>query len=510
MREFIRDFPSAESILNYAATRKCLIERHLLVDAIVSTYGPVDLNSKQLQNLELLKNEKSLTVTCGHQLNVLGGPLYVVYKIQSAISLCKELNERQKEFSFLPVFWLASEDHDLEEISSGKFLGETLSWKTDQTGACGRMKTEGIPELIDQLRGIQGFDHSQPELVAQLETAYAMPNLALATVSLINDWFAHQGLLIVNGDNVLLKRAFLQTAKKDLQNGLTHQKVNETSLRLKELGYHNQTGVREVNYFRLSGNTRFRMDKTDTGIFVNGEDREVSLAELFEELDEHPGLLSPNVITRPIYQEFVLPNVVFVGGAGEISYWLQLGRAFEALHVPFPILLQRNSFALLTGKTHRLAEKAGLKTEDWYLGRDVQIRHLLGSQNELNFDNELLAISDVFGSLARKAGSADFTLVRSVESELAQTLGRIEHIKTKVLRALKQRNEAKLTQLDKFREVLFPEGILQERTWGMVDGTVKFSYDLLQTIQDSIEPLNSDFQVLIQDETATIPYNSEE
>jgi len=506
----VRDFASVESILRYANERKSLTNRDVIVQAIRDTLASVAITDVQEINLRHLSNDNTLTVTCGHQLNVFGGPIYVAYKIQSVINLCAILNKESATKKFVPVFWLASEDHDIEEVSSFHFYGESRKWQTEQTGACGRMKPNGIVDLISNL--FQSTDFSIPgnDLKALMEAAYSKSSLAEATVHLVNHWFGNQGLLILNPDNPRLKRAFLEVVKKDLQAGQTKALVDATSEKLKALGYHNQANAREVNYYYLSHGERQRIDRSGDGEFQIGSERKVSLDALIDELENNPGALSTNVITRPVYQEFALPNVVFVGGAGELSYWLQLAGAFKALGVPYPILLQRNSFMLVPYKTAKTIEKIGLKPNNCFSTRDEQIRHMMAELGDLDFGQELETIENAFGSIARKAGDVDFTLVRAAEAELAQSIARVDHLKAKMLRALKQKNETRLTQLDKVRSVLFPSEGLQERQWGLAEAMVKFSPDVLDVIKENADPLNSDFVILIRDDDASTPNSSAE
>jgi bacillithiol synthase len=493
LRPFIRDFPSVASILEHASSRPVLCDRALLMKAISDTFSETEMTGEQRQSLKKLSSDRCFSVTAGHQLNLLGGPMYVVYKIQAAINLCRLLNERQNDLLFVPVFWLASEDHDLHEINHFRLLSETFTWDTKQSGAVGRMNADGIGDLLSGLPISDALFLKNACLRAAEKST-----LAQGAVSFFTELFGSQGLLILNADHRELKEAFMPFVEKDLYGSMVKQAVDRVDEELVKSGYHLQARASVVNYFLLSQGRRERLDVLSDGKWRGHESgTEMSAEEWIRWMKSHPESVSPNVITRPVYQEFVLPNAVFIGGGGEVAYWLQLSGAFEAMGVPMPILSVRNSFLLMSEKGESLREKLGLKIKDLFLPKDAQIRLVLKAEEQLDFSEESERMEDAFRSLAERIGAIDSTLVRSAEAEQANVRSRIEHLRQKALRALKQRNETKINQLDKLLEEVFPGGTLQERSWTLPEAMMRCGENITEVIRQHSEPLNTDFKVLI-------------
>ena len=257
---------------------------------------------------------------------ILLGPLYFIYKIISTINLVNSLKSQYPSYNFIPVFWLASEDHDFDEISSINLFNKKVLWKTNQKGSVGRMKLDDFDLVLDKLDDLMCNDKNYQFLREIFRNSYNKKNnLSEATRFLINQLFGSYGLLVIDGDDKKLKRKLIDVIDKDINENHFYKIISKTNKKIQKL-YHKQAFVRPVNFFDISNNNRMRIE--------NKIDK--------QKISNSPENYSPNVLLRPIYQEMILPNIAYVGGSGEISYWLQLRDVFSELFLSMPIIVLRN------------------------------------------------------------------------------------------------------------------------------------------------------------------------
>ncbi|MDX5436693.1 MAG: bacillithiol biosynthesis cysteine-adding enzyme BshC, partial [Pontibacter sp.] len=295
-------------------------QRQTLHQALQEQYTSIaEVNPKVQQHIELLLQTNTYTVTTGHQLNIFTGPLYFVYKIVTAIKTCRQLKEQYPDYNCVPVYWMATEDHDFAEINHFSLFGKKYTWETDQTGAVGRFSTESMAQLLAEL----------PEAYPVFEEAYRnSKNLADATRAITHALFGEYGLVSIDGDDKLLKRAMIPVVEQELTDQLSNRLVEETSAQLEELGYKPQVYSREINLFYLTDTLRERIVQEGGKYKVLNTDLSYTLEELQQEAQEHPERFSPNVILRPLYEELILPNLAYIGGGAEVAYWFQLKELF--------------------------------------------------------------------------------------------------------------------------------------------------------------------------------------
>jgi len=311
------------------------------------------------QNIELLHHENTFTITTSHQLNLFTGPLYFLYKIISVINLTNELKAAYPENNFVPVYWMATEDHDFDEINYFNFKGKKVQWSRQASGAVGRLNTEDLDKVLDVFTANLGFGANSNGIKKLFKCAYLdHKNLADATRFLANELFGIYGLVIVDADDRDLKSLFAPYVKKELTEQTSFTKVSETNEKINSLGFNVQVNPREINLFYLKEDLRERIVEQNGTYFVNDTDISFTKSELLAELEKHPERFSPNVIMRPLYQEVILPNLCYIGGGGELAYWFQLKSYFKAVNVPFPMLLLRNSVLVKTAKQSEKLKKS--------------------------------------------------------------------------------------------------------------------------------------------------------
>ena len=285
-----------------------------------------------LENIQSLSESNTFTVTTGHQLNIFTGPIYFLFKLVTTINLSKKLKEYYPDFHFIPVYWMASEDHDFEEISYFNMFGEKYQWATGQTGAVGRFDPSSLADVLYQI----------DENVELFEKAYGRFHTLAGSVRFyVNELFGSEGLVVVDGDDSELKAQFATVTKDDILNQNAHQRVNETNKQLINLGYKLQASSRPINFFYLD-DFRRRIICEGENFKVLGSKIKFSKQEILSEIEHYPERFSPNVIMRPLYQEMILPNLAYLGGPAEIIYWLQLKGVFDYYKIEFPIIMPRN------------------------------------------------------------------------------------------------------------------------------------------------------------------------
>ncbi len=364
--------------------RKQAVDRKILVQQLKKQYGSVATSEPVQVNIEALLSPDTFTITTAHQPNIFTGPLYFIYKILHAIRLSAHLKNSFPNYNFVPVFCMGSEDADLDELGHLFINGQKLEWSTKQTGAVGRMKIDkGLIKLISEIEGQLSVLPFGPEIISLLKKCYKENSIVQdATFSFLNALFGEYGLIVLIPDDAELKKQMIPVFEDDLVNQTASGIVEKTVERLQTAGYKAQANPREINLFYLKDDTRERIVKHHDEYRVHSTSIHFSKEELKKELLDHPERFSPNVILRGLFQETILPNLVFIGGGGELSYWLQLKDLFEHYNVPYPLLLLRNSFLVVEKKWNEKAGKLGFSIEDLFLSEQELMNRLIEKESK--------------------------------------------------------------------------------------------------------------------------------
>lgn len=482
--------------------------RPLLVTVLKEQYSTIVACEFQKKNIDLLLNKNTFTVCTGHQLCLFTGPLYFIYKIISTINLAEILKKNYPEYNFVPVYWMASEDHDFAEVQSINLFGKKISWNTDAKGAVGNLKTDSLNLVIDELKQILGESENSKELIQLFTDAYLKnSNLSDATRYMVHHLFAHYGLVILDGNDKRLKNGFSEIIKDDIINNTNYKLVNETISELEKAGFKAQVNPREINCFYMIDNLRERIEHVYNTDLEEGR-RDVfnvvnssitfTKDELLNELTDHPERFSPNVVLRPVYQQKILPNLAYIGGPGELAYWLEYKRMFDHHNINFPVLIPRN-FAMLTDeKTNQQIQKLGFTINDLFKDVDALIKEFVNknANYELSLKVQEEKISTVFAEVSQKAMAVDVTLKGSVEAELQKALNALKNIESKLVRSEKQKQETNINQIKKVKEKFFPEGALQERYENMAPYYLRSGKKLIADLMEQFDPLDYELSIL--------------
>ena len=432
-------------------------KRTSLVQVLHAEYGQLRITDAVDFNIHSLQNERTFTVTTGHQLNIFTGPLYFIYKIASVVNTCRELKKAYPEYHFVPVYWMASEDHDLAEINHFNLFGKKHSWETLQKGPVGKIKPHSLMEVMDELDG-----HD----ISLFEKAYLdHENLADSVRYYVNGLFGDQGVVVVDADSPILKGHFSSVINEELTKHSAHSLVGDVSEKLKTMGYSDQAFSREINFFYMENGLRERIVKEGDFYKVLNTDLSFSLEEIQNLIESNPEKFSPNVILRPLYQETILPNLAYIGGPAEVAYWLQLKGVFDHYNTPFPIIMPRNFAMLINKGLDKKIEKLKIKNSDLFKSKQTLQENYLRNHGsvDLEMEKESAAISLVFDQLKSKAEEIDASLVGFIGAESAGTFKALDNISKRLKKAEIQNNDIAMGQIDAIKDKLFPDGNLQER-----------------------------------------------
>lgn len=502
--EFLRafqDYPAAREGLSAAAKARRFdpASRTALVAALKKQYAGIDVNGPVSANIDRLAQADSLTVTTGHQLCLFLGPLYVPFKLLNAIRLAREA-ESMLGKPVVPIFWMASEDHDRAEIDHTWFGGQKLHWAGPAQGAVGHLELHGISAVVEEACSLLGAGSEADSLRALLRMCYRDGRtLAEATRLFAHALFGRFGLVIIDGDDRTLKQLFVPVMREEILNGIAKRSVDYADAKLKER-YAPQAHARSINLFHLRPGHRSRIEAAGGAFQVLDGGPRFTADELLLDLELRPQDYSPNVLLRPVYQETVLPNIAYIGGGGELAYWMQLKWLFNAVRVPMPAVMLRTSAALIPAKTGRLVADLDLDLADLFKP-DHELRTALAraaAGADALLTPEAASLLVIAQAMRRKAGLTDPTLVKSAESAHVRMQRALDGLQARMDRALRRKEAIQLQRLDRILAELFPAGALQERRLSALPFIAQRGTVVLDEWLEALDPLDPRFTALVE------------
>lgn len=498
---FYSESPTIEGFKNLIARKKTSANRAILAEVLHDQYSKIKspVNNLVEGNIQLLEKDNTFTVCTGHQLNLFTGPLYFIFKIVTAINLAKELKSNFPDKNFVPVYWMATEDHDFAEINHTHIAGKKISWEQKALGATGRLQTSGIEKAIKEYQQVLGISENAEVLSNLIQKAYTEhSSLADATRYLVNALFEDFGLIILDADDIRLKSQFSTIITKDIIEQNSFKQITEANHKLAEQGIDTQVNPREINFFYLRDGLRERIVFEDGNYSILNTEISFSEESLRKEISEHPNRFSPNVVMRPLYQELILPNLAYIGGGAEVIYWLQLKQNFDYYGVEFPILLLRNSAMFSPQKLESKLNRLNINIKDIFkkleeLKKEWVLNH---STHKLNLQDEWQELSSIFEKIKLRSHKIDPSLSPSADAVKARLHHAIINLESKLMKAEKRNFSDALTQIELIKTKLFPNGGLQERSENFGLFYVKHGKNFIQALIENFKPLDLKFTIL--------------
>ncbi len=456
-------------------------QREILSDVLEKQLSDITLSSKQKENLENLKQPNTFTITTGHQLNLFSGPVFFVYKILQTIKTCSYLKENFPDFNFVPVYWMASEDHDFAEINHFKTENNYYEINEKSGGAVGRIEisdtffiSEFEKEFKDSVFGT--------ELILMMKEAYKVGNtLTDAIKTLVNRLFSEFGLVIVDGDSKELKKQIKDIFKDELLNFSLQKNAKDKVDFLTEKYGKVQVNPRDINLFYLS-ETRDRIDFDGEKYIVVDTHKKFTRTEILQELESYPERFSPNALMRPVYQEKVLPNLAYIGGNAEIMYWLELKDYFTTVQIPFPVLIPRNSMLFIKEKTVGKIEKLDLNIEDFFGSFTAITNQKILKDSTVLFllEEKEMLLEKGFSELKAIAATTEHSFGNMVKAEEVRQLKSFKRMKKRLLHAEKIKQSELLERLENLFLDVHPSKTWQERVYNFSVFFSDYGYSWLE------------------------------
>jgi bacillithiol biosynthesis cysteine-adding enzyme BshC len=500
-RSLYNNFPDKKGFQNQIALKKKHFSKNsrtVLVKSLEQQYKDVSKTKLTTANIASLSDTSTFTVVTGHQLNLFTGPLYFLYKIASTLNLAKELKEQFPENHFVPVYWMASEDHDFDEINHFFVNNNRISWDVPSSGAVGGHDTKGLKAVLEDLSKAIGSSANATYLKNLFQKAYLEKDtLTAATRYLVNELFGDYGLVIVDGDDKLLKEEFVPFAQKELSNQVAIKALAATNTYL-DKNYKVQVSPREINLFYCRENLRERILLEGNHYKINNTALRFTKAEILAELQMHPGRFSPNVVLRPLYQEIVLPNLCCIGGGGELAYWLQLKELFAEFQTPYPILLLRNSALFLTSKQVEKLQHLQVAAAELFLPQEELFAKKTKqfSKLPLDFASQKETLVSLFNGLKPLVQQTDVSFEGALRAQEKKQLKGLEKLEKRLLKAEKKKLSGVLYRIKTLQDELFPRKGLQERNVNFSELYLEVGPELIPMLLQNLRPLEQSFAIL--------------
>lgn len=500
LREFYNYTPDLSSFAKAIEDRiEKPVDRSLLVSALESNYTVVESTELQRENLALLQSEDTFTIITAHQPSLFGGPLYYVLKICSVINLCKQLKQTYPKYNFVPTFISGGEDHDFEEVDHLNLFGKSVKWDREAMGPVGRLDIKGLQSVIDEVSEILGGNPNAVYLKTVLnESIKSCDTYGQFVFKFINILFGSYGVIAVNMDNSEMKAAFAPLIKKELLEKISQPIVTNTQEKLATHNFKAQAHSRDINLFYLGEGSRDRIEYEDGKYNIIDSSLSFTESEILEELESKPENFSPNVVMRPLYQEFILPNLAYVGGGGEIAYWLERKAQFEAFDVFYPMLIRRNSVMILNKGLNKTIDKLGFSIDDIFQTEDELINQYINANTEveIELEDQKSTVQKAYEEIAAKSKEIDPGLAKSVLADMTKQLKNIDQMESRMKRTVKSQQEVQVKKIAKLKEKLFPNNGLQERFDNFMPHYMDIGESFFDDLVKCLDPMDRRFIVL--------------
>ena len=505
VKQFVGDFFDKDKIPEYIAERKKfnIINRAEISKTLADQYAGIPVSKKTKENLELLKKDNTFTFVTAHQLNLFSGPLYYFIKICHCLNACEQLNKDFPANNFVPIFWINTEDHDFDEVNHFNLYGKKIEWESDEKGAVGLFKMDGIDKVIEELKTVLG-EHPNAAKIIELYSKFYLKDIPYreAVFQFVNEIFGEHGLIILDQQTAELKKQIKPFIVDELTKHNLYRTLLENEKELSEAGFHQQALPRAINLFYIDeSKARNRIIYKDDQYLINNTELVFTEDEILEELEKNPIRFSTNVLSRPIYQQRILPNLAYIGGGGETAYWMQLKKSFEHFEVFFPKLILRNSILVIDKGSAKKMNGLNLSADQVFGETELMVKAFVkdNTESNLSLEEEKKVLQETFEQIKRKVLEIDASLEKSVMGEMSKQLNSINNLESKILKAEKKKFEIKTNQIRGVKSKLFPNGKLQERHDNIISFWMKYGFEFVDVLKSKMDPFGNKFTILIEE-----------
>ena len=483
-----------------------------IVDIIKHQYSGYNLSEKTKRNIDLLKENKTIAVFTGQQLGILGGPLYTIYKLFTAIKLSEHLNGSFSDLNFVPVFWMAGDDHDFEEISFVNLITKendltTISYKDEHEPAfnrgsvgdlCFNESIEDFKESIfDNLRETEFSKELFPFIENVLQKNLSIKD---SFFNLLYQIFDDTGLIIFNPQDKEVKKLLIPIFKRELTNYKKHTAdLLLESANLDE-NYHAQVKIKPINLFMSDDKGRHLIEPVEGEFRLKGKRKHIPSEEMMEIIENEPERFSANVLLRPICEDYLFPTGFYIGGPGEISYYAQAIPLYKHYDLQHPIIYPRASATILEGSIGKILIKYNLSSHDFFVGsqqlKELVVNSLADIDLDKNFSEVEKSINEVFSALNKTLISIDNSLINIAENTKSKILHQFGVLKNKSANAQERNFESALRQITKAQNLIYPNNNLQERELTIINFVNKYGFDFFDWLYNELEISEFKHQIL--------------
>ncbi|MGZ5497341.1 MAG: bacillithiol biosynthesis cysteine-adding enzyme BshC [Candidatus Aminicenantales bacterium] len=459
-----------------------------------------------------LARDEACAVVTGQQVGLFSGPLYTIYKALTAIKLADTLNHRGLG-SFVPVFWLASDDHDLAEIDHIALLDKDNRLREIRCPTPSRVSKvpvskiplpRDIGDCLEQLRDLTLDTEFKADILGSLSEAY-QPGRSY--VEAFGRWmtrlFKSRGLVFVDASHPRLKEMGREIFFREIAEGSpSTRRAVAASERLRQAGYEAQIPLHEgiLNQF-YAERERQAIQWKDGAYDIKGLPAMAAKEDLLKLAKEKPSVFSPNVLLRPLYQDAVLPTVAYVGGPSEIAYFGQLKGVYEAFGLPMPVIYPRKNVTIVERKIDHILKKYGLSVPDLWRNAAGAIGEITKQEIPDSVGQALLLARDHlerdYAGVKAEILAFDPGLTESADRAKGKMNQQLDFLQKKVQQAARKRNDIAVQQLHKALDNLFPNQRLQERVFNIVPYLIKYGAPFIDQLDQAIDIDVADHQFLV-------------
>lgn len=483
-----------------------------LIEIIKGYYKKFTPSDKTKQNIELLNDDKTIAVFTGQQIGILGGPLYTFYKIFTAVKLSEYLSSKFTQYNFVPVFWMAGDDHDFEEISYVNIVNKEneLSKIIYSDGFEPQFNRGSVGDL-NFLNSIKEFKDKVMSEIRETEFSknffelidnILIPGLPLkeSFFNLLYQIFDDTGLIIFNPQDPEVKKLLKPIFKKEITDFKDHTK--QLLLESAELdeSYHAQVKIKPINLFMSDESGRNLIEPIEDEFKLKGKRKRITREELLNKIEKEPEKFSANVLLRPICEDYLFPTGFYIGGPGEISYYAQVIPLYKKFNLQHPIIFPRASATIIEKNIAKILIKYNFSTIDFFKEKDQLKEDLIKSVSNFNLDNDFnlaeQSISESLNLLSTSISKVDNNLKNLTETTKGKLLHQLNVLKEKSKKAQEQRFDAALRQITKAQNLIYPNENLQERELTIINFINKYGFDFFDWLYNELDIAEFKHQIL--------------